>query len=106
MKWKPSETVPALLILAAATLACLVPFVDKAFHIDDPLFIWTARHIHAEPFNFYDFQVNWDSWLKPMAAVTQNPPLASYYMALAASVLGWSEVALHAAFLLPALALV
>jgi 4-amino-4-deoxy-L-arabinose transferase-like glycosyltransferase len=36
--------------------------------------------------------------------VTQNPPLASYYLALAAGFLGWSEVALHFAFLLPAVA--
>ena len=36
--------------------------------------------------------------------VTQNPPLASYYLALAAGVFGWSEVALHFAFLLPAVA--
>jgi 4-amino-4-deoxy-L-arabinose transferase-like glycosyltransferase len=98
--------VSALTILTIATLACLVPFLHKAFHIDDPLFIWSARHIQGNPINFYGFQVNWDGWLKPMAAVTQNPPLAAYYMALAGSVLGWSEIALHAAFLLPALGLI
>ena len=36
--------------------------------------------------------------------VTKNPPLASYYIALIASFFGWSEAALHCAFLLPALA--
>jgi 4-amino-4-deoxy-L-arabinose transferase-like glycosyltransferase len=36
--------------------------------------------------------------------VTENPPLASYYLALAAGALGWSEVALHFAFLFPAVA--
>ena len=36
--------------------------------------------------------------------VTENPPLAGYYLALAAGILGWSEVALHFAFLLPAVA--
>ena len=39
-----------------------------------------------------------------MWAVTENPPLASYYLALAAGILGWSEMALHFAFLLPAVA--
>ena len=35
--------------------------------------------------------------------VMKNPPLAAYYIAAAASLLGWSEVGLHLAFLLPAL---
>lgn len=39
-----------------------------------------------------------------MWKVTQNPPLTSYYIALVGSILGWSEIALHAAFLLPAAA--
>ena len=39
-----------------------------------------------------------------MAYETRNPPFASYYIAAAASLLGWSERALHLAFLLPALA--
>ena len=36
--------------------------------------------------------------------IEENPPLACYYVALAAGVLGGSEPALHVAFLLPALA--
>jgi hypothetical protein len=103
---KAPHTVASLLILAAVTLACLLPFVGKAFHIDDPLFIWCARHIQSDPFNFYGFNLNWIGREAPMAAVTQNPPLAAYYLALVGSLLGWSEIALHAGFLLPALALV
>ena len=34
---------------------------------------------------------------------TQNPPLASYYIALVGSVAGWSERLMHLSFLLPAL---
>ncbi len=41
-----------------------------------------------------------------MWRVTENPPLASYYLALAAGIFGWSEIALHFAFLLPALAVI
>ena len=41
-----------------------------------------------------------------MSEVTQNPPLASYYLAGATKVAGWSERALHLAFLLPTIALV
>lgn len=41
-----------------------------------------------------------------MSKVTQNPPLACYYIALVSRFVGWSERALHFAFLLPALVLV
>ncbi len=105
-KGKLSVDVSAFLILTAVTLACLCPFLGKAFYIDDPLFIWSARHILSEPWNFYNFTVNWNGFEQPMAAVTQNPPLDSYYLALVGWLFGWSEIALHAGFLLPALALV
>jgi hypothetical protein len=96
----------AYLLLAASTILCLLPFSSRAFHMDDTLFIWTAQNIAKHPFNPYGFQLIWDFTQARMSEVTQNPPLASYYMALAGSVVGWSERALHLAFLLPTLALV
>jgi 4-amino-4-deoxy-L-arabinose transferase-like glycosyltransferase len=93
-----------LLLALLAGVACLVPFANKAFHIDDPLFIWAATHIQQHPVDFYGFDVNWYSYEQPMYEVTQNPPLACYYLALAGSLFGWSELALHLAFLVPALA--
>jgi hypothetical protein len=105
MKWKEPNTGSSLVIITLFTLACLLPFVGKAFHIDDPLFVWTARQIQSHPLNFYGFNVNWNGWVEPMAAVTKNPPLAAYYMAAAGALSGWTEIALHAWFLLPALAL-
>ncbi len=87
-------------------LAVLAPFLGKAFNIDDPLFLWAARQIQAHPANPYGFQVNWYGFPMPMWEVTKNPPLACYYIAAAAALLGWSEVALHAAFMLPALAVI
>ncbi len=106
LKGKLSENVFAMMILTAVTLACLSPFLGKAFHIDDPLFIWCGKHIVSEPGNFYNFKVNWEGREEAMAAATQNPPLASYYLALVGLLFGWSELALHAGFLVPALALV
>ncbi len=92
------------LTLLLVVLAVLAPFLAKPFNIDDPLFLWTARQIQAHPADPYGFKVNWYGTAEPMWWVTQNPPLASYYLALAAGVFGWSEVALHFAFLLPAVA--
>ncbi len=93
-----------LLILAAVTLGALVPFLGKPFHIDDPLFLWIAQQIACHPLDPYGFTVNWSSFVQPMSEVMQNPPLCSYYAAAIGSVFGWSEIALHAAFLIPALA--
>ncbi len=91
-----------LLILCGATIVCLVPWINKAFCIDDPLFLWSAAQIQAHPLDFYGCDVNWYSSAQPLYDVTKNPPLACYYLAVAAAVFGWSEPALHAAFLLPA----
>ena len=95
-----------LLLLGAVTLLCLGPFAGKAFHIDDPLFLWAGKHIQSEPLNFFGFQVNWSGSLKPMFDVTRNPPLACYYIAAVTTLTGWSEFGLHLAFLAPALAAV
>ena len=105
-KLKAPGTVSSLLILTAVTLGCLLPFIGKAFHIDDPLFVWCARHLQTHPVDFYGFNVNWEGHEAAMSSVTRNPPLACYYLALIGALAGWSEVALHAGFLLPALAVV
>src|SRR6476646_6485382 len=93
-------------IAAVAVLAVLAPFLNKAFHIDDPLFLWMAQQIAHHPGDPYGFAVNWYRDSQPMSSVMQNPPLGSYYMALMAKFLGWSELAMHTAFLVPAIAAV
>jgi 4-amino-4-deoxy-L-arabinose transferase-like glycosyltransferase len=102
----PQSNLRATALLALLTILCLAPFLDRPFHIDEPLFLWKARQILAHPLDPYGFQVNWYYTDKPMWDVTKNPPLAAYYLAAAAALLGWSEVALHSAFLLPACAVV
>jgi hypothetical protein len=106
MPWKEPRPALACWLLAALTLACLLPFAGKAVHMDDPLFIWTAKHIQAQPIDFYGFSVDWGYEDTPMTTAMQNPPLAAYYMAAVGAIFGWSEVALHCGYILPALALV
>jgi hypothetical protein len=93
----------AATVLVVVTLVCLLPFVNKAFHIDDPLFVWTAQHIAEHPLDPYGFRVVWYATESPVSDVTKNPPLASYYAALAGTLAGWSERTLHLAFFIPAL---
>jgi hypothetical protein len=93
-------------LLTAATLLCLLPFSGRAFHVDDPLFVWSGQQIQKHPLDPYGFSVVWDNYSEPMSEITKNPPLACYYAAAIGSLAGWSERALHLGFLLPALALV
>src|SRR5689334_15092628 len=92
--------------LLLLTLACLAPFANKAFHIDDTLFLRAAQQIQKHPLDFYGFNLNWFGNTTPMTEAFDNPPLTCYYLALAACIVGWGEPALHLAFLLPALAAV
>lgn len=93
-------------ILVIATLACLLPFADKAFHIDDPLFVWAGRQMQTRWWDPYGFDVNWYGWAMPMHEVTKNPPLACACIALIISMFGENELALHIGFFLQAIAVV
>lgn len=92
--------------LFVLTLLCLLPFVGKAFHIDDPCYVWVAKHIVEHPLDPYRFSVIWFNTEMPMSYVINHPPLVSYYIAAVGSWAGWSEYALHLAFVLPALVVV
>jgi 4-amino-4-deoxy-L-arabinose transferase-like glycosyltransferase len=85
------------IIVVFFVLALFLPFANKAFHIDDPIYIWVAQHIQHNPCDFYGFSVNWYWTEAPMALVNKNPPLFSYYLAMVGSILGWSEVVMHLA---------
>lgn len=95
---------PAL-IAGLVPVVCLLPFINKAFHIDDTVYLAVARRILEYPLDFYGFSMNWYGTDMPVSEFNKNPPGVSFYLALAALVLGWSEPALHAAMLLPAAAL-
>ncbi len=92
--------------LIAATVLCLLPWVNKPFSIDDPLFLWSAEGIQRDPLDFYAGSVNWYGTSQPLSEVTMNPPLHCYYLAIVAAIAGVHEVPLHLAMLLPAVAAV
>lgn len=106
MRVKRVSHIGSAALLTLLVLLCLLPFLNKAFHIDDPLFLWSAQWIQSHPLDFYGRAVNWNGTLAPMAVVNNNPPLTAYYIAGAAALVGWKEVGLHLAFLVPALATV
>src|ERR1051325_4066478 len=89
-----------LLLLAIATALALLPFVNKAFTMDDPLFVRSAQWISGHAFDPYGFAINWYGRTQPMREVMQNPPLTSYALAVAAAIGGWNEAPLHVVFAL------
>jgi 4-amino-4-deoxy-L-arabinose transferase-like glycosyltransferase len=90
------------LCAAALPVLLLAPFANKAYHLDDPLSLWTAKNILQHPLRFFDYPVNWTGVEGPAYLVIKNPPLSMYYMAAVGAVFGWGEVPMHLAFLLPA----
>jgi 4-amino-4-deoxy-L-arabinose transferase-like glycosyltransferase len=94
------------LLVVGATLACLTPFLGKAFHIDDPVYVEVAQQILRSPLDFFSSEMNWHGWMEPVAAFNKNPPGLSFYLALVGGVVGFEEWKVHLGLLLPALALV
>ena len=86
-------------VIGIILVACLGPFLNKAIHTDDALFVWTGQWIQKHPADFFGGEVNWWVSALPMWAANYNPPLMSYFLAGVASLFGWNEIALHLACL-------
>jgi hypothetical protein len=94
---------PWMVIILA--LLILAPFLGKALTIDDPLFIWQAKHLQLKPFDPFGFETNWFGIPRSMLVNVQNPPMTCYWLALAGLV-SWNEAWLHLTLLpFPLLAL-
>jgi 4-amino-4-deoxy-L-arabinose transferase-like glycosyltransferase len=106
-RWLTLLEAHPLLVLTLLTGAMLLPWLHKPFHIDDPMFIWAGEHIRSgHLIDFYGFRAVWTAHEMPMHQLMQNPPLASYLIALVGVIAGVNEFALHTAFFVPALLLV
>jgi hypothetical protein len=68
---------------------------NKAFHIDDTAHLEIAHWIALHPLHPMSGMLNWSGVLEPIHR-TNQPHLYFYLMAGWASVLGWSEQAMHA----------
>ena len=91
-------------VIGILLAVCLGPFLNKAIHTDDALFVWTAEWIQKHPADFFGCRVNWWMSAIPMWVANYNPPLLSYFLAGVASLFGWNEIVLHLAGLAVAFA--
>ncbi len=94
-----------MLMVVLLPALCLLPFVNKAYNIDDPLFVWGARQIVAHPLDFFGFEANWGGVTAPMYKLSQNPPGVWYFIAPVYGLFGDSEIAIQLILLLPVVAL-
>ncbi|MBI4375020.1 MAG: glycosyltransferase family 39 protein [Elusimicrobia bacterium] len=77
-----SEAKP-LLVLSLFVTLCSAPFLGKAFHVDEALYIPAAQQILKSPLAPFDFQFNWYGRTVPYPEVNNTPPLLFYILALA-----------------------
>src|SRR5262245_50403069 len=81
----------------AVTVVVLTSFLFKAVHLDDPVYLWMAEQIQHHPGDFFGFWINWHGTRAPVYLVNKNPPLVSYYFALARVFGARAEWAFHLA---------
>ncbi len=81
-----------LMIVAAASLALSLPFLGKAYHIDEPFFLAAARQIRDSPSRPYDFQFNWYGRAVPYREINNTPPALAAMLAGAWGMTGGGEV--------------
>jgi hypothetical protein len=86
-------------LLSALTIVLLLPFLNKAYHIDDTLFLKLAEQIRTDPLAPYETDYIWFFEPEPYWKVTQNPPLNGYVLAGVTSLLGETEWKLHLVYL-------
>lgn len=64
-------------------LGITLPFLNHAYHIDEPLFLRIAQQIKESPLHPFDFQYLWHIDVQPVHEIAAFPPLFPYYLALA-----------------------
>ncbi len=96
-KVKLSPKVVLVLFVALTYL----PFINQAFHIDDPFYLEVAENTLKKPFFPYDFPAQQQGLTAPDAASHSHLPLTSYYLALIKAISGSDqEWIYHLAFLI------
>jgi 4-amino-4-deoxy-L-arabinose transferase-like glycosyltransferase len=83
--------------LSVIIIFSALPFLNQAVHIDDTLFVQTARNIINNPLDPYGSSVNWFGDSEKLFDFFSNPPLSSYYLAGIMQIWGESEFAMHLA---------
>ena len=84
-------------VVVGLALAITLPFLGKAFHIDDVFFHRVTLNILADPLDPYAGEIDWWHQSMPLFRGDSNPPGLNYYLAPFAAGRANPEFALHVA---------
>ena len=86
-----------LLLLVLLWAAVTMPFLDKAFHIDDPVHVQQAAHILDHPTRPLDLEIFWFEWPERLSRSNPvTPPVWQYELAAGMAAGGVREPVLNA----------
>jgi len=88
-----------ILTILLVVLFTSVPFLNKAYHIDDTMVLHETKVILENPLDPFHGNIDWFGYVDSLWEVTTNPPFLSYYLAPFAALSDYSEVVLHAAMI-------
>ena len=93
---------PGMLGITGLFLLLYLPFVNKAFHIDDFPFIMFSRMIGWNPFQAMPIDYDYIGVVLPqfLPYDTTHPILVPYFIKIVTALFGENEVALHLAFMI------
>lgn len=81
--------------MGTLVLLATVPFLHKAFHVDDVYYLQVARHILVDPWRPYDFTWVAEGTVHHAFENDWSPPFFKYVLAAGLLAFGESEVMLH-----------
>lgn len=88
----------ALLLISIIVLALTLPFINRPFHLDDVLFIYSANSLNNNIFLPYDFFFPAENRLRFGFEGFTNPPLNSYIILLILKFFGSGQIILNLFF--------
>jgi 4-amino-4-deoxy-L-arabinose transferase-like glycosyltransferase len=86
------------------TAALVLPYLDKAYHVDDTLFVKVAQQVRKHPLHPFRMEYNWAGEPESFWYVTANPPMGGYLIAAVSLFTGFREWSTHLAFAVMAVA--
>jgi len=93
------KEISSLIVIVLLIFLITVPFINKAFHIDDIYVIEVTRQLVEKPLDPYGFQL--DSLnKKTRALVYTDPPIIPYYASLLVRYFGEKEIIIHLGFII------
>ncbi|MDX9755228.1 MAG: glycosyltransferase family 39 protein [bacterium] len=90
---------PTCWLLILVILLTAVPFLNKAYHIDDTFVLAITQEIINDPLNPLGGEIDWTGEVTPILETTTNPVFISYFLAPFAAISGFNEMVLHAAMM-------